>query len=568
MLKISARGLALTLLMGLMLPNAAGAQGGAAMPPFAGPRDSARPDPTGTAIIRGRVTSLETGKPLRRARISVSSPDIPSGKTASTNSDGRYEIRDLPAGRYTVRVNRSGYLPLSFGQRRPGEPGKPFELADKQAVEKVDFALPRMGVISGRVLDELGEPIAGVQVWAMQLQYFQGARRLVPIGGGFTTTTDDTGQYRLLALAPGDYLVMGQSRETWPLDSDPKQIFGYANSYYPGGATPAEAQRVKVGVGQEIGNIDFALAVTRTVKVSGTLVSANGMPLGGETIGITQDVRGPQMSSSFSVGTSRTNPDGTFTVNNVAAGEYTATARIPARGDQPALEAQHIINVGGADVEGVMLVAGAGGIVKGQVVTDDGSALPSNVDRMTVRAVAQAQGMRMLGFAPDNGRVNKDGTFEVKGVTGHVMFSIAPLTGDWTLKAVEVEGRDVSDEPLEVAHGAVNTIRVVLTSRPSHIRGGLTNDKREPAEGTIVVFPEDSARWREGSRAIRSARPDQNGEFSIKGLPPGNYLVAALDYVQEGQWNDPEFLEGLKAGAERVSLAESESKRVDLTLKK
>jgi hypothetical protein len=149
-----------------------------------------------------------------------------------------------------------------------------------------------------------------------------------------------------------------------------------------------------------------------------------------------------------------------------------------------------------------------------------------------------------------------------------VTFSIAPLTGDWTLKAVEIEGRDVTDEAIEVPHGSVSSVRVVLTSRPSYLRGGLTDEKRQPAEGTIVVFPEESSRWREGSRGVRSARPDQNGEFSIKGLPPGNYLIAALDYVQDGQWNDPEFLEGLKARAERVSLAESESKRVDLTLRK
>ena len=115
---------ALTLVLSLALPSLAGAQGGAFTPPpppLAGPRDPGRPEPTGTAIIRGRVTSLESGKPLRRARVMVSSPDLPSGKTASTNTDGRYEIRDLPAGRYTLRVNRSGYLPISFGQRRPGD---------------------------------------------------------------------------------------------------------------------------------------------------------------------------------------------------------------------------------------------------------------------------------------------------------------------------------------------------------------------------------------------------------------------------------------------------------------
>jgi hypothetical protein len=116
--------------------------------------------------------------------------------------------------------------------------------------------------------------------------------------------------------------------------------------------------------------------------------------------------------------------------------------------------------------------------------------------------------------------------------------------------------------------GTVSGVRVILTNRPSVLRGGLTNEKREPVEGTVVVFAEDAAHWREGSRLIRSARPDQNGEFSVKGLPPGEYLITALDYVQDGQWNDPEFLEGLRRRAERITLAEAESKRVDLTLKK
>ena len=557
---------ALALVLCVALPASSAAQG--VMPsPLAPPRDPTKPD-TGASVIRGRVTSLDSGKPLRRARITLSSPDLPTGKTASTNTDGRYEIRDLPAGRYTLRVNRNGYLPLAFGQRRPGEAGKPFELADKQTIEKIDFALPRMSIISGRIVDELGDPIAGVQVWAMQLQYFQGARRLVPMGTGLTTT-DDTGQYRLLSLSPGDYIVMAQSRETWPLDSDPKQIFGYATSYYPGAATPSEAQRVRLGTGQELGNIDFGLSAGRTVKVSGTLTSGAGLPLGGETINVAQEVRGPQMSSMFSFSTARTNPDGTFTLNNVVAGEYMINARIGARGDQPAMDAQQVLHVSGADIEGLVVVAGSGGTVKGQVVTDDGSALPSNVDRMTVRATNPAQGFRPMTFTPDNGRVNKDGTFEVKGASGGVMFSIAPLTGDWTLKAVEIEGRDVSDEPVEIAHGgAVIGMRVVLTARPSHLRGALTDEKRQPAEGTVIVFSEENSRWREGSRQVRSTRPDQNGEFSFKGLPPGNYLIAALDYVQENQWNDPEFLETLKERAERVSLTESENKRVDLTLKK
>ena len=78
--------------------------------------------------------------------------------------DGRYEIIDLPAGRYALRVVRSGYLPLSYGQRRPLEQGKPLQVLDKQAVDNIDFALPRASFIKGQIVDELSEPVADVPV--------------------------------------------------------------------------------------------------------------------------------------------------------------------------------------------------------------------------------------------------------------------------------------------------------------------------------------------------------------------------------------------------------------------
>jgi hypothetical protein len=207
--------------------------------------------------------------------------------------------------------------------------------------------------------------------------------------------------------------------------------------------------------------------------------------------------------------------------------------------------------------------------VRGRLASDDGT-LVSGVDRLVVRARPLTWAARMSTLASSgNGRVNADGTFEVKAVVGPVVLSIATLTGDWTLKTVELEGRDLADDPIEVRHGeTLSGVRVVLTSRPTHVRGGLLDEKQQPAEGTVVIFPEDTSRWREGSRTIRSARPDQHGEFSIKGLPAGKYLIAALDYVHDGQWYDPEFLADLRPRAERLSLAEAESKRIDLTVKK
>ncbi len=252
--------------------------------------------------------------------------------------------------------------------------------------------------------------------------------------------------------------------------------------------------------------------------------------------------------------------------------------RAPAVGDQPPQEAQEILQVTGTDIDGLVIVTGAGGTLRGQVVTDDGSPLPPNVDRLSVRPKLLTPGRRLMGtWTSGNGRIDKTGTFELKHVFGPLLLYIEGLPGNWTLKNALLDRRDLADEPIDVAHGAaVAGIRAVLTNRPTSLRGRLTDEKLRPAEGTIVIFPEDRALWRGSekstsgaeSRRVRAARPDQHGEFSFKGLPAGNYLVATLDYVEEGQWGDPEYLAELGPWALRLTLADGESKAIDLIVRR
>jgi hypothetical protein len=120
-------------------------------------RDTKPAPPTSHATIRGRIVAGDTGQPLNRARITLSAPELTDGdRMTSTNRDGRYEIDNLPAGRYTIAVARPGYLMLRYGQRRPREQGKTLEIRDNQRIDNVDFALPRAGLITGRITDETG----------------------------------------------------------------------------------------------------------------------------------------------------------------------------------------------------------------------------------------------------------------------------------------------------------------------------------------------------------------------------------------------------------------------------
>ena len=126
---------ALSIISVALSPSLVFGQGQRANPP----RDQRPAATTGTATIRGRVFAGDTGKPLRRARITVSGPELRGdSRNTSSDADGRYEVNDLPGGRYTLQVTRSGYLPLRYGQRRPLEQGKPLNLLDKQLADNID----------------------------------------------------------------------------------------------------------------------------------------------------------------------------------------------------------------------------------------------------------------------------------------------------------------------------------------------------------------------------------------------------------------------------------------------
>src|SRR3954464_11712799 len=210
----------------LMTTSPAGAQNvggvaGTAVPgqpaapprPVTPPRDrqpNAPPTPAGTAAISGRVLSAE-GAPLRRTQVMLLGMGA-GGRGALTDSEGRYSFSGLGAGRYTIRVSRSGYISLSYGQRAPSEPVKPMEVTDGQSLAGVDIVLPRGSVITGRVTDEFGEPMLQAQVQALRYQYQPSGERVLQPAGGISGMTDDLGQFRIYGLNPGEYVISAMAR--------------------------------------------------------------------------------------------------------------------------------------------------------------------------------------------------------------------------------------------------------------------------------------------------------------------------------------------------------------------
>ena len=529
------------------------------------PRDTTA-EKKGTAVVRGKVVNAE-GRPLRRVQLRLSGDAIPDGRTTSTNGEGRFEIAELPSGRYTLNASRAGYLGVAFGQARPGEVARPIELADAQVFANADFVLQRTALITGHVFDEAGEPLAGANVLTLQMRFFNGRRRLTPVRGN--AITDDTGQYRLSGLEPGDYYVQVSSRETWEGDPPEKQMLGFLPTYYPASPRPTDAQRVRVRAGQEVPSIDINLIPGKVGRVAGTVVNSQGIPLAGENVNLSFEIRGENFMMMSGGPSTKVNPDGTFVFRNVAPAEYHLNVRTAATADRPLESANVIVSVVGGDVEGVNIVTSAAGTVTGRVVVEGDAPLSSPLSKMTVRPLAVDRDTAVnFGGMPDNGRIRDDGTFELKSVVGSVRLTVSPLADGWAIRQIDQNGRDYTMQPFETSGQTMDGFNIVLTNRFPAISGTLRDAKGNVVpQGTALLFPDESSLWVEDLRTVRTARVDQSGLFTIKGVRPGSYYCIAAVGVSNNQWNDPEYLDSLRQDAQRVTVKEGEDQRLDLVIK-
>lgn len=535
------------------------------------PRDASATATKGTAVIRGQITAGDSGAPLRRARVSLEGIGLGADgrHSTSTGADGTYVFKDLAAARYRLRVTRGGYLALEYGQRRPNEQGRPLQLDDGQAIEKVDFALPRMSGIAGRVSDEAGEPIEGVSVFAMRSLFFEGRRRLVPVSGT-SVRTDDEGGYRIPRLAPGTYQVMASTKETWTVidEAGRETMYGYMPTYFPGVAAPAVARRVTVGVGQWEHGIDFPLVPGRAATVSGMAIDSKGRAFSRVYLG--EHVRGLGFASFGGGPSAAVSGDGSFAIRDVPPGEYTLQAsRYGAEADGPPEVALMEVFVDGTDLDGLMLVGSNGGMVRGRVVSEDGTLPRTSGIFITIGQTYRNQPPPLLLGAFRDTRsgplVKEDGSFAVPNVFGRARFDVR-LPDGWMVKSITHQGRELADAVLELKSGEeVTGVEILITSRVTEATGNVVDAGGAPVgDATVLLFPADPSRWYENARAIRATRPDQQGRWQLKAMPAGEYLAVAMEYMEVDAWQDPEFLESLRRHGTKLAIADGGSQSVSL----
>jgi hypothetical protein len=146
---------------------------------------------------------------------------------------------------------------------------------------------------------------------------------------------------------------------------------------------------------------------------------------------------------------------------------------------------------------------------------------------------------------------------------GPYRFQVEGVPEGWAVKSIQVNGVDVTDSTIDVKPEQ-STMRIVLTDRPTALNGAV--EARDSSVGhDVLVFTDDETKWKWPSRFVKVARTDEQGRFSIRGLPAGErYLVAAFDYFEVGEEQDPQFLERIRRSATSVMLSEGASQTIQL----
>lgn len=528
---------------------AAGAPGQIA-PAAVNPR-TMEPSVSLRATIRGRVLRADNSRPIERVRVQAS-----SGGVAFTDAEGRYELRDVLPGDVLITASRDGFIKLNYGQRRPTDPVQRLQLAAGQLLDRVDFALVRGGVIAGTVIDAGGVPVELAGVFLFGERFQNGERSLLPISrladGATRDLTDDLGEFRLYGVPPGTYYLVASPPVAFNVMF--RGIAGLGDSpaptLFPGTRTRAAARPVIIEEGQEVTGLVFTLMPSERATLRGTVTVPTGGRLGADSsarpplLVVRQPESGLSLSQSVRIAA-----DGSFIVQNLAAGTYLLTTRVPG------YVAMERVSIDRSD-RFVTMALTAGWKLSGRIVFEDGSAAGLSSSDVGVFATGSAVGRSV-------GTVSNDWTFEIPGLLGTNRLDVR-LPAGWGLKRIVHRATDITDARLELTSN-IPDVEIVLSQQLTTVTGIVRDASGRPtSEASVLAFADDPDKWSAGVRYVQRTVPDREGRVNLRGLPAGSYSAVAVEALEAGDEFDPEVLQRLLNVGTRFTLREGETRALDL----
>jgi carboxypeptidase family protein len=481
-----------------------------------------------TGRVQGVVLDALTHQPVRKATIDIELIGNAGGQTrvqqqqpqqqgAVTDTSGTFEFHGLPAGRYQIRVMHQSYPRLGFDGVR-----KNVEVSASEAAARVTVELVPGASVTGRVVDEDGDPLTGCFV---QLHPAKNPNGGVP--ATYVPLAGNDGSYRLANIPPGKYILNAQCRtpvfQPRPLSDgpDPPPSAAYPVQYYAGASDPESAQIVELTPGAERSGIDFQMRPVPVTHIHGTLTAASADWHGRNDL-VAQLLPLDPRTSIASISNGRVNPlNGSFEIRQIFPGPYrlivfsrNALQRGVNRRESPDLVgAAARVDVAGKPLE-ISLPFHRGVDVSGTVEIE-------HSDNAANRITPEQVGIQLtpeFPFVPFPSPVQagEDRSFTIKSV----------FPGEWRIrltapsafvKSAWLGTEDVTHGILDLTSGSAPPLRILVSSNTATIRGTA------PDSQMVFATPLDAP------GPTPSGRTDSSGQFTITGLAPGKYRVVGLD---------------------------------------
>jgi protocatechuate 3,4-dioxygenase beta subunit len=552
-------------------------------------RDGAAVVSAGTGAISGTVVTEDAAaQPVRRAVVTLNSQDRLVGRTAISDDEGRFAFVSLPQGRYSLSAQKQGWVTGAYGAKAVGRPGRTLQLASGERATAT-IRIARGAVISGTILDQFGQPIAGATVRAMKNGYelSTGQHRLSPVG--VAASPDERGAYRIYGLAPGDYYISvtnatpaSDGGRDLHLTSDvdvqdalktssqpigvppvdvPQPEVGFAQVFYPGTTSVPQAIPITVKAGEERTGVDFAVTYTSTTHVSGVVTSPVGQPM--PAVVFLADPAS-RFAGAFRVAHVTTGPDGRFTFSDIVPGPYVLSAQDM----MPASAEGHLGTFSDLDVppDGVtgLTIALQDDLTVSGMLKYDGASPGPGLSSLQVQLSRDDVGIPTRSAGGPT--TAADGRFTLRsGVLPgryRVVISLPGPPQRWRVRSATILGQDALDNAVDIRQNVTDAV-ITITDQISTLTGTLESSG-VAADYTLILFASDPGYWRPLSRRILTSRIAGDGTYSFANVPPGDYWLAPVDDVEPGDWFDPSFLERIEPAAIKVTIGEGEKKTQDL----
>jgi protocatechuate 3,4-dioxygenase beta subunit len=527
--------------------------------------------PRQSARVWGVVSAADTGRPLDGALVELThdSPGKSEKLTATTGPDGSFSFSNLVAGTFILSAAAPRYDQSTY-RRSPAANAPVRHTLEAGQQVTASIVLSRLGSISGRILDPFGDPVPGIGVFALEKRDVAGTLRLVRAGRSSPPRlTDDLGQFRVSGLTVGDYYIVALSGglTASPSFNTLADAGGFLPTYYPGTSSVAEAQRVPIGGSQDVAGLTLTVIPTSMYRVSGTVVDSKGEPLASALVSIVP-VDGPGLNATIA-GRSQAAADGTFTLSRVPPGMYVVQGRSSiTTSTMPGEYGWATVAVGQSDVRDVRVATSGPSSLKGRFVFDGEQPLrfipPAGLQIDMIPVDLDTESVAAMVSAPARIRVSADGSFEIGGLWGRRLVRIR--TARDVVQRITLDGKDVTDTPIEFGGRDRTGAEVVLSRRSAILVGRAVEGDDKPAAGCrIILFAADPDQWTPHSRFVTTAVADPEGQFRITGVSPGSYLGVAVpaDVVAP---TDPEFLHAVRSSATALILGEGITSDIELRL--